>query len=129
MPPLVRSAVSARYYTNLKCPRAQSAREGLQATKLRGYQRQMSLCQMNLKESILPQERMDGPQSRWQSRANRCRALHTEYSLATPALRLYAEVLTFQCDVSRGFRQIVDPSRSLRDQIDLDVFCSLVPRT
>ena len=83
---------------------------------------------MNLKDSILPQERMDGAQAGWQSRANRCRDLQTEHSLTSPALGLYAEVLTFQWDVSRGLRQIVDPAQSLRDQIDLDLFCSLLPR-
>lgn len=71
---------------------------------------------------------MEGSQALWQSRANRCRDLQTEHLLAAPELRFYAEVLTFQCDAAQDLRQIVDPSRSLRDQIDLGFFCSLVPR-
>jgi formate dehydrogenase accessory protein FdhE len=71
---------------------------------------------------------MEGHQALWRSRINRCRDLQTNHSLTTSGLRLYAEVLTFQYEASRGLRHIVDPSQPLRDQIDLDVFCSLLPR-
>ena len=74
------------------------------------------------------QERMERHQSLWRSRINRCRDLQSEHSLSASGLPLYAEVLMLQSDVSRGLRQIVDPSMSLRDQIDLDTFCSLLPR-
>jgi FdhE protein len=76
----------------------------------------------------LPQQKIEAHEVLWRSRINRCRDLQTEHSQTTSGLRLYAEVLTFQYDVSRGLRQIVDLSRSLRDHIDLEVFCSLLPR-
>jgi FdhE protein len=72
-------------------------------------------------------DKTEDSQVRWELRRNRARELESEHSSNRSALRLYGEILGLQAELARGLCQVIDPSKLLREQIDLDALCSMMP--
>ena len=66
-------------------------------------------------------------QIRWGVRIRRAEELQDRHSAIANALSLYRATLEFQADIASQFDKPIDPTIPLRQQIDLDAVCALMP--